>query len=212
MFSFDNCPDEALTKDLNSAKSRFQSMADTSMFRGAIDFLGQIGIYDVVLPFLLTFTIVYAILEKTKILGMERVENKEYTKKNLNAMVAFVLAFFVVASTQLVSIINQTMGQIVLLLMLSLSFLLLVGSFHSDDPKGYFLQKGSWTYTTFMIIMFAGVMLIFLNAVGWLDTGYTYLKDHWDSNVVAAGILIIFIVLFMVFVTKDRKIEKEDKK
>ena len=187
-------------------------MADTSMFRGAIEFLAQIGIYDVVLPFLLTFTIVFAILEKTKVLGIERVEGKEYTKKNLNSMIAFVLAFFVVASTQLVSIINQTMGQVVLLLLLSISFLMLVGSFHADKKEGYFLEPGTWTYSTFMIIMFAGIILVFLNAVGWLDLAYNYLKDHWDSNIVGVFVLILFIVLFMVFVTRDKKMPKEEKK
>ena len=37
-----------------------------SSFRSAIDFFGQVGVYDVILPFLLVFTIMFAILEKTK--------------------------------------------------------------------------------------------------------------------------------------------------
>ena len=42
-------------------------MVEASGFRGVIDFLGKLGVYDVILPFLLIFTIVFAILEKTKI-------------------------------------------------------------------------------------------------------------------------------------------------
>jgi len=45
-----------------------------SMFRGTLEFFGEIGMYDVVLPFLLVFTIVYAILEKTRIFGVEEVD------------------------------------------------------------------------------------------------------------------------------------------
>ena len=42
-----------------------------STFREVLLFFEQIGIYDVVLPFLLVFTIVFAILEKTKLFGTE---------------------------------------------------------------------------------------------------------------------------------------------
>ena len=69
-----------------------------STFREMIGFLDKIGIYDVVLPFILVFTIVFVILEKTRVLGTETIEGKPYTKKNINAMVAFVIAFFVVGS------------------------------------------------------------------------------------------------------------------
>ena len=68
-----------------------------SVFRESIEFLAKLGVYDVVLPFLLVFTIVFAILDKTKMLGVEKgKDDREYTKKNLNAMIAFVMGFFVV--------------------------------------------------------------------------------------------------------------------
>ena len=35
-------------------------MAEESAFRGVIEFFGVIGVYDIVLPFLLVFTIVFA--------------------------------------------------------------------------------------------------------------------------------------------------------
>jgi len=89
-------------------------MAEVSTFRSVIEFFGDIGIYDVILPFLLIFTIVFAILEKTRIFGTEKIEGEEVTKKNINAMVAFVVGFLVVASTRLVSIINETMANMVL--------------------------------------------------------------------------------------------------
>ena len=69
-------------------------MVEETVFRGIIGFLEQIGIYDVILPFLLVFTIIFAILEKTKVLGTETIEGKRYTKKNINAMVAFVISFY----------------------------------------------------------------------------------------------------------------------
>lgn len=183
-----------------------------SMFRNALSFLNDIGVYDVVLPFLLTFTIVYAIMEKTRMLGTEKIGKEEYTRKNLNAMVAFVLAFFVVASSQLVSVINQTMGQIILLLLLSISFLMLAGSFHQQKSEGFFLEKGTWPYSVFMIIMFAGIVLIFLNALGWLDLAYAFMAANWDSQAVGAIGFLVLMAIFIAFITHEKTDKKSDKK
>ena len=78
-----------------------------SVFRESLVFFDQVGLYDVVLPFLLVFTLVFGVLEKSKIFGTEKTadgKNGPYSRKNLNAMVAFCTAFFVVASAQLVSL------------------------------------------------------------------------------------------------------------
>src|SRR3989338_8661152 len=144
-------------------------MVEESSFRSAIGFLGKLGVYDVILPFLLVFTIVFAILEKTKILGMEKVGEREITKKNLNAMVAFVVAFLVIASTQLVAVINEVMANIVLLLILAISFLLLVGVFFGS--KEFTLKDYPGWITFFMVAMFLGIVVIFLNALDWLHSG-----------------------------------------
>ena len=82
-------------------------------FSGVISFFDKIGVYDIILPFLLVFTIVFAILEKTKILGTEKIGDREVTKKNLNSMVAFVMAFLVIASARLVAVINEVMANVV---------------------------------------------------------------------------------------------------
>ena len=85
-------------------------------FRGVIGLLDRIGVYDIVLPFLLVFTIMFAILEKTKIFGVDKIDKVEVTKKNINAMVSIIVAFIVVASTQLVSVINEVLAHTLLLL------------------------------------------------------------------------------------------------
>ncbi len=184
-------------------------MAET-VFRNAIEFLNDFGLYDVVLPFLLVFTLVFAILEKTKILGMSTLEGEKVTKKNLNAMTAFICAFLVIASTQLVSIINEIIANVVLLLILSVCFLLLVGSFHGD---GEFTLKDfpGWV-KTMMLIMFIGIAAIFLNAMGWLEViiGLLYMMDvEWVSALVflvlVAGIVGLIIREPKKSTTKDKK-------
>jgi hypothetical protein len=176
--------------------------AEGSVFRGTIGFFEELGIYDVVLPFLLVFTLVFAILEKTKAFGTEKDGNTEITRKNLNAMTAFVAAFFVVASAQLVAIISVVMAHTVMLLLLSICFLMLAGSFHTGS-KEFFLE-GGWR-TLFMVIMFTGIVLIFLNAVGWLDIIWYALFYQFDSVTISSILLIGAIIGFMFYITKDEK-------
>jgi hypothetical protein len=173
-----------------------------SVFRDTLMFFERLGVYDVVLPFILIFTIVYAVLEKTKMLGTEKLEGVEYTRKNLNGMIALVLAFFVVASTQLVGIINEFIAHAVLLLVMAVLFMILVGSLHTGN-KDFTLGKG-WKMT-FTIIMFVGIMLVFLNAIGWLPIIWEYLFFRFDSVAVSSLVLVAVVVGFIVYITSSPK-------
>jgi len=185
-----------------------------SAFRAAIDFFGEIGIYDVILPFLLVFTLVFAILEKTRILGHEDKEQK-YTRKNLNSMVAFVTAFLVVGSSKLVGIINVVVAQVFLLLLLGVLFLLLIGVFLADKELA-FERQDKW-FIFFSLVMLAGIVLIFLNAIttesgqSWLSVIWNYVSTNWNSAVVGAIILILIVIGMMYYVITPYK-PKDEKK
>ena len=177
----------------------------TSAFRGAIEFFDKIGVYDVILPFLLVFTIVFAILEKTKVFGTEKVGEQDLSKKNLNSMAAFVIAFIVIASSKIVAVITKISSHVVVLLLLSVFFLLLVGSFFKEGEATFL--EGKWKYL-FMLIMFIGIVLIFLNAIendsgeSWLSWGWDQVTNNWSSNAVASIILLVVIIAFMVYVVR----------
>ena len=64
---------------------------------------------------------------------------------------------------QLAGGINESIANVVLLLLLSVCFLLLIGSFFKEEEYSFFLEKGPWR-TMFMVIMFVGIVVIFLNA------------------------------------------------
>ena len=176
-----------------------------SSLREIIGFFDQIGVYDVVLPFLLVFTIVFAIFEKTKALGTEEYEGKKITKRNLNAIASFVIAFLVIASSELVEIITTVSSQAVILLFLSVLFLLLVGSFYKEG-EGIFLE-GRWK-GAFTVIMFLGIIGIFLNTLT-TDDGRTWLERIGDffggvNDELIGSILLLLIVVFAIgYITKD---------
>lgn len=187
-------------------------MADGGLLVGAIQFLDKIGVYDVVLPFLLVFTIVFAILDKTKVFGTEKIKGVDEPRRNLNAMAAFVIAFLVVASTNLVAAISTAAANMVLLLVLSVCFLLLVGSFtNPEEMKNGIFIEGKWKYF-FMALVFIVIVFIFLDALkvtdnrfcsgecSWLEIAWNFMELNWDNSAVGAVILLAFMGLFIWWV------------
>lgn len=186
----------------------YYQAAKQTVFGDVIGFLDRLGVYDIILPFLLVFTIVFAIFEKTKVLGVEEVAGKMYPKKNLNAMAAFVIAFLVIASARLVAIINESLANIVLLLLVVVMFLLLIGTFYGEGEE--VVLKGGWR-AVFMSVLLLGIILIFLNSIP-MDSGDSFLSwflnyvyNNFDSTAVSAIVFFIIIILGFMYIIKDTK-------
>jgi hypothetical protein len=179
-------------------------MADPSSFRGTLDFFNRLGIYDVVLPFLLVFTLVFAILEKTRVFGFDKVGDMEVSKKTLNAITAFVIAFFAIASSRLVETITSISSNVVLLLLLCVFFLMLCGTFAQQNDKGFFLE-GKWR-SVFFVIIFIGLLLIFLNALKTNDKTWLMWIIGWVGEIasrtaVAAVVLFVIVIALLFIIT-----------
>jgi hypothetical protein len=190
-------------------------VTEATVFGGVIVFLEKLGVYEIILPFLLVFTIVYAVFERTRVFGTEEIEGVKYGKKSLNAMVAFVIAFLVIASSQLVAIINESLSKIVLLILMIICFLVLIGTFFSEDEE--VILEGGWRIF-FMVVMLIGVILVFLSSVrnesgvSWLSNMINYIKLNFGSTGLSALILIIVIIVFMAYIVKDpQPAKKKDK-
>src|SRR3989344_6291980 len=167
----------------------------------AVEFLRNFGLFDIILPFLLIFTIVFAILEKTRILGVES-EEKKIPKKNLNSMVAFTIGLLVVATNKVVTAINGALPNVILLLVISFAFLLLISIFHKTGELDFKTAHGRW-YMFFVFALFICVALIFLGSIPldsgqtWLAFGWEYILNNWGGSVVSSFILLGVVLLAM---------------
>ncbi len=178
-----------------------------SVIGESLVFLDTLGLYDVILPFLLVFTLVFGVLEKSRIFGTEKIGDYTVTKKNLNAMIAFCVGFFVVASVQLVTLINVFVAQSALVLMIIIMFMILIGAIHAQqDDKGLDLTKWSGPFAFIIIV---ALTLIFLNGVGWLGPLWLYVTNYWDSQLMGTLILFAIIIGVIFWITSDSK--KKDK-
>src|SRR3989338_4247700 len=107
-------------------------MASTN-FGNLAESLESIGFVDVLLPFLLIFTVIFAVLEKTKIMGEG--------KRNMSIGIAFIFALLVVvphvtgnfpAGYDPVAVINAALPSVSLVVVAIIALLILIGVFAGD--------------------------------------------------------------------------------
>lgn len=175
----------------------------------AVEFFREFGLFDIVMPFLLVFAIVFAVLEKTALLGVTKVKGESYPNKNLNAAVAFVVAMLVVAAANIVSVINEALPNIILLLVVLVSFLVLIGVFAKQDDFDFRSQEGTWL-KIFMILIFLGVVMIFLGAIrtkegkSWLEWTFNWIVEQWQGPVFASIIIFILAIVTIIWLTSSK--------
>ncbi|MBS3095362.1 hypothetical protein J4231_01660 [Candidatus Woesearchaeota archaeon] len=178
-------------------------MASTPL-GNAIDFLNRFGFFDVVLPFLTVFTIVFAILEKTRILG---VDEKKKPKANINSMVAFTIALFFIAIPQVVDAIKTSLPYVGILLIIIVAYMLLVGSYASGEKEFNFENSKFWK--GFMgIVIFVGLLVVFLNSFGWLDSVFDYIRDNWQNTFIVSVIFTLAIIGTLFWVVREKEAGK----
>jgi len=132
----------------------------------------------VLLPFLLVFVLVYAIMEKAQILG----ENKRYA----NVIIAMVIAFIFVGVPAVVGITLKIIPIVTLILVILLCFLLLFGIVNLKLNTGINITLG--------IILSLSLIITVAWATGILNS------IHIDFSSPIVMYVIFFVILVGVIV------------
>lgn len=152
------------------------------------------GVMDFLLPFILVFTIVFAVMQKTKILG---------DKKNYNVIIALVLGLLFVVphltgnyplGYDPVQVMNDALPSISLVSIAAIMVLLLLGIFGAG-----FAQAA----TPIIAIVAIGFVVYIFGAslnfwTGPYDTFY-----WWTSETTELMIVILIFGLIIWFITKE---------
>ncbi len=155
--------------------------------------LQSYGFYDYLLPFLLIFTIIFAMLEKTKIMGTENGK----PRTNIDTLLAVIIAFIVVVQTEIVMIMNNYLSKMALLIIIVLIFLLLLGVFGADVSQGL----SGWLLGLGFLISVVGVIWALSPDIGlgnWLSQYYLFTEPDKAFLIM---LLVIGGVIF--FVTRN---------
>jgi hypothetical protein len=101
----------------------------------ALDLMKDFGFFEVVVPLILVFAVFYGILSVTKIFGDPHGPHGDSIKP-LYAIVSFVAAFLVIASTEVVRMINEIIPSAAILLVIVLLMLMFIGMFGISFGEG----------------------------------------------------------------------------
>jgi len=175
----------------------------------------KFGIFEFYLPFVLMFTIFYGLLNKSKVFG----EPKEKQVRNINVIVSFVAALFVMVSPLGFSMteffgtfFTQTMVILALLLSFSLIFYMMVPA---DVMKEMFKKPSEYA----MIIIPVAILLVLIIFISVGGLGIFGIKLGrpglptipglgLSSEDLVVIVLIIVFVLVIWFITRGEKTEK----
>ncbi|MBN1544967.1 hypothetical protein JW898_05920 [Candidatus Woesearchaeota archaeon] len=172
-------------------------------FYNIIQRLEMWGLSDVILPFILIFTIVFAIMQKVKPLGEGTAQNKSF-----NVVISLVMALAVVIphvlgyyppGADIVNIINAALPQVSIVLVAILMVLLIVGLFGGKATWGGALS-GWIAFFAFILVVY-----IFGRAAGWFYylPNWLYWLDNPDTQAMLVVIAIFAIIIW--YITKEPK-------
>ena len=153
------------------------------------------GVADIILPFLLIFTIIFAIMQKAKILGDD--------KKNMNVIIALIIGLLVVIphitgsyppGGDVVDIMNQALPNISIILVAIIALFLLLGLFGFE-----FADKMSGLVGAFSVI---AVLYVFGAAAGWWGS-WDWLLITFGEDVITLVVIILVFAVLIWYITND---------
>jgi hypothetical protein len=149
--------------------------------------LQSLGFYNYLLPFLLIFTILFAILEKTKLMGTEG----EKPRTNINTLLALIIGLIVVVQTDIVMIMNQYLSKMSLFIVIVLIFLLVLGVFGANVGQGW-----SGGFAGFIAFVICVIAVIWALAP---DLGFGFFSNYYIFSD-ADKALLLFITIFIAVI------------
>lgn len=154
--------------------------------------LGNDALFEIVLPFILIFTIIFAVMQTTKVLG---------GKKNIDAIISLVFGLLLIRNQTIVETINRFLPNISLLIVVILMILLVVGVF----AGGYEWSSGIKGLAAVLAVI---VVLWIFGASYWSRFGIPNLFSGLSSETrgILAFLAILVVVIF--FVTRDESNRK----
>ncbi len=157
------------------------------------------GIMDVLLPFILVFTIVFAVMQKTKILG---------EKKQFNVVIALILGLLFVAphiggtyplGYDPVQVMNETLPSISLVSVAAIMLLILMGIFGTGFAAAA---------TPIIALVALGFVIYIFGSSLHLWNGPYDAFSWWTPDVTELMIVLLIFGLIIWFITREPTSEK----
>ena len=157
--------------------------------------LGSELFTNVILPFLFIFTIIFAILDKTRFLG---------EKKDVNAIVALVFGLVVVGVPWAIGVVLNIIPVVVVIIVILISWLMTYGFLGGYKPgEGI---SPAWL-KTFQILL----GIVFIGTIVWATGAYKLIVNQLWANQLGETILLIGAVIAVIAIVISSGGEKTPK-
>jgi hypothetical protein len=167
-------------------------MANHGFAYGGQTILSHPIFIETILPFLLVFTIVFAVLQKSKIFGEG--------KKQIDSIVSLVIGLVLISFAQATGIIIQLIPFLAVSLVVILVFMLLLGSFTKEGELAKELHPGiKW-------VLIIGSLIAVIIAVLFITGTWDYIYDFIfltgieGSSIVLNAVFFVVIIAAVIFV------------
>ncbi len=144
---------------------------------GFLSWFENIGGFDIILPFLLVFAITFAILDKIKLFG---------DKRNINAIIAIILAFFLILQQDLVFLLQGVLPRVSMLMVTLIMVLLIAGTFG-------FSEFGEGWKSLSVIVAIIGVIWAIGASSNWDIPAFDLLTDQDIAILLILGVFVLVI-------------------
>ncbi len=162
-----------------------------SMFGGVVQTLQNMGFFDVILPFLLIFAVIYGVLARAQIFE---------DRNDINAVIAFVMGMLVIGSSWVVGVLTGFLPIVGLLSVVFLGGFILFAMF-AGNAENIYDGKAKYVAAAVILVVFPLILVNMIAPTFWGD-----MTNDWalpfsmvDMGVMVAMVLVIGI---MIWITK----------
>lgn len=150
------------------------------------------GVFDIILPFLLIFALIFAILERTKVLGQN---------KAIYAIVSLAISFFAISDPTITGFFAYLFSNAALGFAVLLVFILFLGMFTKGEGLGGWVWVGS---------LFAILVFIWVIGRSIINAGFnTYVFGFFQTNTllwssIVWGLALLAVIVLVVISSSSR--------
>ena len=136
------------------------------------------GIFDIALPLILFFAIIFSILNRSKILGHN---------KSIDAVVAFVVSMFIILNPLTAPFLAEVFSKTGIALIVFVAILIILGLFVEKRGNEDMFKKIGGVAVVLFVIWLIVILNDFYSIYLWFPVGFYGITSEW-----------IFVALFVV--------------
>ncbi|MGC9079233.1 MAG: hypothetical protein ACP5G1_00665 [Nanopusillaceae archaeon] len=186
-----------------------------ALYNGVLSLLENIGFFNMIIPFLLVYAVMYGLLSKYKLLGNPFSDDREgKVARSLISMISASVGFLVVGAVNIVLAIKNLLPYIVLFILTVFFLLLAIAPFISEGGEVKLGPTQKRIFIALVSIIFTIVVLFTLGIFNYLlslqEVFSQLAQNEFLINLIETLIILGILFGFVVWVTKAPKVQSPD--